>query len=394
MSVDGDRWPVVTAEVLHGIGEVVEGTDLAALVLAAAHAGGVAIGDDDVLVVASKVVAKAEGRSVPAAAREATIDGESLHEVASRSLPQGGVTRVVYTRTGPVLAAAGIDASDVPDGTVLLLPADPDASARELRAGIARRAGIRPAVVVSDTAGRPWREGVTDFALGTAGLEVLDDRRGTLDGSGRTLLVTVRAVADEVAALGDLVKDKSARTPVAVVRGLGRYVTTDDGPGAAACVRVGPTDWFRHGHVEAVRAALGDAVVAPPALDPATEPVGVRLARALEVALSDDVLQGALADVGGPQRLVVESAPVTVASEEPDHADEWRVHVTGPPFEVGRAGARLEPAAWSEDLTARLVSRLVSEPMRHQGRQAESVTYRIASASAESRQALLGRVDR
>jgi coenzyme F420-0:L-glutamate ligase/coenzyme F420-1:gamma-L-glutamate ligase len=375
MSADGAPAPKVSAEVLPGIGEVVAGTDLAAVLLAAAHAGGVEIGDDDVLVVASKVVAKAQGRSAPAADRESAIDRESLHEVASRVLPQGGVTRVVHTRTGPVLAAAGIDASDVPDGTVLLLPADPDASARSLRAGIARHAGVRPAVVVSDTSGRPWREGVTDFALGAAGLEVLDDLRGTVDASGRTLLVTVRAVADEVAALGDLVKGKSAGTPVAVVRGLGRYVTTDDGPGAAACVRVGPTDWFRHGHVEAVRAALGSAVVAPPALDPATEPVGVRLARALEVALSDQVLQAAVSPV----------------SEELASADDWHVQLTGPPYEVGRAGARLEPAAWSEDLTVQLVS----GPVRRQESQVESVTYRIGPLSSRSPvHEPLGRVDR
>ena len=403
MIEDGGRGPVVTAEVLQGIGEVTQGTDLAAVVLAAARASGVAIGGDDVLVVASKVVAKAEGRSVPAAEREASIDRESLHEVASRVLPQGGVTRVVHTRTGPVLAAAGVDASEVADGTVLLLPADPDASARDLRAAVARRAGVRPAVVVSDTSGRPWREGVTDFALGAAGLQVLDDRRGTLDGSGRTLLVTVRAVADEVAALGDLVKDKSARTPVAVVRGLGRYVTADDGPGAAACVRVGPTDWFRHGHVEAVRAALGAVPVAPPALDPATEAVGVRLARALEVALGDDVLQGAIAEGGGPLGLVVESAPVRPVPDdqdsgqndgEQDHGGEWGVRLTGPPYEVARAGARLETAAWSEDLTARVVSRLVSGSIRREGGQPESVSYRIAAASLPSGQSLLGRVVR
>lgn len=338
--------PVVTAEVLTGIGEVVAGTDLAAVVLAAAHRGGVAIGDDDVLVVASKVVAKAEGRSVAATEREAAIGRESLHEVASRTLPQGGVTRVVHTRAGPVLAAAGVDASDVADGTVLLLPADPDASARGLRAGIAGRAGVRPAVVVSDTSGRPWREGVTDFALGAAGLEVLDDRRGSPDASGRILTVTVRAVADQIAALGDLVKDKSAGTPVAVVRGLGRFVTDDDGPGASACVRVGPTDWFRHGHVEAVRTALGEAAVDPPALDPATESVRVRLDRAIAVTLGPARRAGKIAD---------DTGALAVRTDYLAPSRQWQVRISGHGFAVGRASARLEAAAWSEDLVAELV---------------------------------------
>ncbi len=349
MSVDANRpATAVSAEALPGIGEVTEGTDLAEVLLAAAAAAGTVIGDDDVLVVASKVVAKAEGRGVPATDREAVIDAQSLHEVASRALPQGGVTRVVHTRTGPVLAAAGVDASDVPDGTVLLLPADPDASARRLRDAIARRAGVRPAVVVSDTSGRPWREGVTDFALGAAGLEVLDDRRGAVDASGRLLTVTVRAVADEVASLGDLVKGKSAGTPVAVVRGLGRYVTRDDGPGAGACVRVGPTDWFRHGHVEAVRAALGGAPVGPPALDPAAEPVADRLTRAVEVARHVEPDGGGKASTTTPLDLSIDS------SSDGDH---YLVRVAGPAFEAGRTAARLEAAAWSEDLEAVLEER-------------------------------------
>lgn len=325
--------PVVRAEVLPGIGEVEPGTDLAAVLLAAAAAAGIAIGNDDVLVVASKVVAKAEGRTVAAADREAAITAQSLHEVASRTLPQGGTTRVVQTRSGPVLAAAGIDASDVPDGTVLLLPADPDASARALRAALGERAGVRPGVVVSDTSGRPWREGVTDFALGAAGLQVLDDRRGSTDTSGRELTVTVRAIADEVAALGDLVKDKSAGTPVALVRGLGRFVTDADGPGAAICVRVGAGDWFRHGHVEAVRAALGGPVLAPPSLVPGSEPVRERLDRALATALHP----------------AAGSRPVAV-TVQPDGEHGWAVRLEGDAYTLGRVQARLEASAWSEDL--------------------------------------------
>ncbi len=204
---------------------------------------------------------------------------------------------------------------------------------------------------MSDTSGRPWREGVTDFALGAAGLEVLDDRRGTVDASGRPLTVTVRAIADEVAALGDLVKGKSAGTPVAVVRGLGRHVTAEDGPGAGACVRVGPTDWFRHGHVEAVRAALGGAPVGPPALDPAGEPVAGRLARALAVARYDE---------GVAHEKDSAATTVEVTAPEDDDPDHWTVRVAGPAFTVGRLAGRLEAAAWSEDLLAEPVDRVDS----------------------------------
>ena len=240
-----------------GLPEVRPGDDVGALVAAASSAAGIALGDDDIVTVASKVVAKAEGRAVPAADREQAIERETVRVVAERRLPDGRVTRVVQTRTGPVLAAAGVDASDVPEGLVLLLPADPDASARRIRTALQDALGTRPAVVVTDTSGRPWRMGVADFALGAAGLTVLEDTRGRLDRFGRPLEVTVRAIADEVAAATDLVRGKAAGNPVAVVRGLAQYVTSDDGPGASSCVRVGPTDWFAYGHVEAVRASLG-----------------------------------------------------------------------------------------------------------------------------------------
>lgn len=240
-----------------GLPEVAPGDDLGRLVAQACRSSGIALSDTDILTVASKVVAKAEGRFVPAGEREEAIARETVRVVAERRLPDGRVTRVVQTRTGPVLAAAGVDASDVPEGLVLLLPEDPDASARRIRAALHASLGARPAVVVTDTSGRPWRMGVADFALGAAGLTVLDDTRGRLDRFGRPLEVTVRAIADEVAAATDLVRGKAAGTPVAVVRGLGQYVTPDDGPGASSCVRVGPTDWFAYGHVEAVRAAMG-----------------------------------------------------------------------------------------------------------------------------------------
>ncbi len=317
----------VTAVAVPGLGEVRAGDDLAALVAAALAAAGLVLRDDDVVVVASKVVAKAEGRTVPAATREREIDDASVAEVASRRLPDGRRTRVVRTHLGPVLAAAGVDASDVPDGTVLLLPADPDASARALRARLGELTGARPAVLVTDTAGRPWREGVADFALGAAGLAVLDDARGRLDAHGRALEVTVRNVGDQVAALGDLVKGKALGTPVAVVSGLGAAVVPDDGPGAAVLARGPRGDWFRHGHVEAVWHALGLAAGTDevPAIDPGAEGRPQRLARALRIAVHD--------------RLDVQ------AVVEPDG-----VRLTGSPVDVGRAAERLAAALWAEDV--------------------------------------------
>jgi coenzyme F420-0:L-glutamate ligase/coenzyme F420-1:gamma-L-glutamate ligase len=327
----------VSAVGVPGIGEVRAGDDLAALVARACAGAGLTVGDDDVLVIASKVVAKAEGRAVPAAdvaARAAAVRSQTVRVVAERLLPDGRTTQVVQSRSGPVMAAAGIDASDVPDGTVLLLPADPDASARALRARFAELTGARPAVVVSDTGGRPWRDGVVDFALGAAGLAVLDDVRGQRDRFGRVLEVTVRAVGDQVASLGDLVKGKAAGTPVALVRGLGAAVTADDGPGAAPLVRVGPGDWFAHGHVEAVRAALGVHPGHVPPRPMVPGPFPERLARAVLVARAGS----APADV-----------EVLFVAEGVESAS---VTVTGSPFAAGAMAERLRVALWSESLAA------------------------------------------
>ena len=206
--------------------------------------------DGDVVVVTSKVVSKAEGRVVHAADREQAITDETVRVVATRQYP-GGLLRIVENRLGMVMAAAGVDASNTAHGTVLLLPVDPDASARRLRAAWQRRFGVLLAVVVSDTAGRAWREGVTDLAIGAAGLVVLDDLRGQADAHGHVLVSTITAVADEVAAASELVRGKSAGRPVAIVRGLGRYVTQEDGPGARATVRDAAGDMFRLGTAEA-----------------------------------------------------------------------------------------------------------------------------------------------
>jgi coenzyme F420-0:L-glutamate ligase/coenzyme F420-1:gamma-L-glutamate ligase len=241
---------------LVGIGEVGVGDDLAALIapglLSAAWPDGTTgVRDGDVVVVTSKVVSKAEGRVWAADSREEAIDAETVRVVARRTTPRG-VTRIVETSQGLVLAAAGVDASNTAVGTVLLLPVDPDASARALRAAWAASTGVRLGVVVTDTLGRPWREGLTDAAIGVAGLQVLDDHKGRVDPHGNTLEMTVTAVADEVAAAADLVKGKLSGIPVAVVRGLAARVTDVDGPGARALVRRPDDDLFRLGTAEAI----------------------------------------------------------------------------------------------------------------------------------------------
>lgn len=257
-----DRAPAERLEVWApgGMPEVVPGDDLAALVgdALAADDGGVA--DGDVVVVTSKIVSKAEGRVVAAADREQAITDETVRVVATRDRADGGPPlRIVENRLGLVMAAAGVDASNTPEGTVLLLPEDPDASARALRAALGERFGVRLAVVITDTVGRPWREGLVDIAIGAAGLAVLDDLRGHRDAHGRELSVTVTAIADEVASAAELVRGKAAGLPVAVVRGLDRYVTADAGPGACSLVRPSGDDLFREGSAEAYARGVADA---------------------------------------------------------------------------------------------------------------------------------------
>jgi coenzyme F420-0:L-glutamate ligase / coenzyme F420-1:gamma-L-glutamate ligase len=243
---------MLLAQAPDGIPQITSGADLAALLVPPLAGlvwpdGSTGVADDDVVVVASKVVAKAEGRLAAARDREAVIDAESVREVARRELPDGSVMRIVETHHGLVLAAAGVDASNVPDGTILLLPADPDASARRLRRGLHARLGARPAVLVTDTVGRPWRRGIADITIGAAGMHPLDDLRGRTDSHGRVLQGTVIAVADEIAAAAELVKGKLGGRPIAVVRGSGAVVTPDDGPGARAAVRSPDEDLFRTG---------------------------------------------------------------------------------------------------------------------------------------------------
>jgi len=230
-----------------GLPEFAAGDDLAAMIGDAVDG---VLEQGDILAITSKIVSKAEGRSIAATDREQAITDETVRIVATREHP-GGVTRIVENRLGMVLAAAGVDASNTPDGTVLLLPLDPDASARALCDALRDRFGLSLGVIITDTLGRPWREGQTDVAIGAAGIRVLDDLRGTDDAVGRRLDVTIAATADELAGAADLIKGKTSGLPVAIMRGLGHIVGDLDLPGAAAIIRPSSDDMFRLGTSEA-----------------------------------------------------------------------------------------------------------------------------------------------
>lgn len=235
-----------------GIPEVAVGNDLVALIGDAIAGMGVdyALVDGDILVVTSKIVSKSEGRQVPAADRDKAIADDTVRVVAERVHP-GGVTRIVETKQGLIMAAAGLDMSNVPEGVALRLPEDPDLSARLLCAGLRERFDVEIGIVVTDTVGRPWRVGQTDLAIGAAGVQLTDDLRGANDANGRPLHVTMAVVADELAGAADLVKGKTSGIPVAVVRGMGRLVLGLDAPGARSLVRTGDEDMFRLGSAEA-----------------------------------------------------------------------------------------------------------------------------------------------
>lgn len=195
------------------------GDDLVTLIIDSLESAGEALRENDLVIVTSKVVSKSEGQVV-------TFDGTDEHKVAivesesRRVLRRRGSLRITETHHGFINANAGVDLSNADDGTAILLPKDPDRSARRFRGELARRLGVDVAVLITDTFGRVWRQGVTDVALGSSGLRPVLDLRGTHDATGRLLEATEVAIADEIAGAANLVLHKSAATPFALVRGL------------------------------------------------------------------------------------------------------------------------------------------------------------------------------
>ena len=243
-----------------GLPSIRPGDDLAGLLADAIDEARVGAKDGDVLVVCQKIVSKAEGRVVPLASVEPSSFARAWAErnekdprlvelvlrESARVVRMDGGNLIVETHSGWICANAGIDQSNaVADDTVTLLPLDADASASRLRAELGRRLGADLAVVVTDTFGRPWRQGQIEFAIGVAGIEPLADLRGTSDMNGRELGVTVLASADAIAAAAGLVMEKAAGIAAVLVRGAGAKRTEGDGPGARALIRPRELDLFR-----------------------------------------------------------------------------------------------------------------------------------------------------
>ena len=227
---------------IDGIGEVRPGDDLARIIVVAAGPGG--LREHDCVVVTQKVVSKAENRLAAVDPGDPASHKPIVHDESVRVLRRRGDLLICETRHGFVCANAGVDLSNVEEGFAALLPEDPDRSARRIRDGIRARAGIQVAVVISDTFGRPWRRGVTDVAIGCAGIAAVVDLRGTSDALGRELKVTEVAVADEIAAAAELVMGKARAVPAAVVRGLdGSWFRT--GSVAREIIRSPADDLFR-----------------------------------------------------------------------------------------------------------------------------------------------------
>lgn len=358
-----------------GIGDVAEGDDLAEMIATAAPW----LRDGDVLVVTSKIVSKAEGRlvGVPvdgperAAAREEILAAETARPVARR-----GSTRIVQTHHGFVMASAGIDASNVRPDQLVLLPKDPDASARALRAALWERHGADVAVIVSDTMGRPWRNGLTDVALGVAGMSAIRDHRGEVDPYGNELHITQMAVVDELAAAAELVKGKCAQVPVAVVRGYLAMTEPDGDAGASVLVRAAEQDLFSLGTAEAraaglrMAATLGEAAEAPTKTGATGEPT----------RLDPAAVARAIATVGGvvvPGTVFVHILDDRVRAELATGVPGWPTNATGmisctpPPNATGPAGLirfgadlhRLRTALAAEEIGSTVLTPSTDSPM-------------------------------
>jgi coenzyme F420-0:L-glutamate ligase / coenzyme F420-1:gamma-L-glutamate ligase len=326
---------------LAGLPRISTGDDIAAMTAASFVAfpdGSTGLRDGDVVVITSKIVSKAEGRVVAAANRDDVIDSESVRTVATK-VHARGTTRIVETRHGLIMAAAGIDASNVDEGTVVLLPVDPDASARAIRSRLHELTGLRLGVIITDTMGRAWRDGLTDNAIGVAGVSPLDDHTGTPDEYGRILEMTVIAVADEIASAADLVKGKSAGNPIAIVRGMEQFVTGDDGPGARALIRSAAEDLFGMGTAEAI--AHG---------------------RATASAHRRTIRQ--FTDQSVPDDVITQAIAAAITAPAPHHTTPWRFLVLrDQPMRTQLLDAMRE--RWITDLTA-------------SGMSAESIDKRVA----------------
>lgn len=278
-----------------GIGEVVAGDDVAALI-----AGATTLEAGDVVVVTSKIVSKAMGLATTRS-KDDLLAAETDRVVAQR-----GQTSIVRTHHGLTMAAAGIDSSNTAPGTLIPLPHDPDGSAVAIRARLLELTGLRIAVVVSDTAGRAWRVGQTDIAIGCAGLVPFESYEGRVDPYGNALAVTVPAVADQIAGGAELASGKFGARPVVVVRGAAAaWLTDDDGPGARALIRDEATDMFGLGAREAAVAAIvGDQPVRGLPVDS-----GITMTEIVDLALSG---------VDFPRDDVVVDGDVVVLSIAPD----------------------------------------------------------------------------
>lgn len=287
----------LTFEPVDGIGEVSPGDDIAALI--SAHA---AVASGDVVVITSKIVSKAAGLATTAS------KDELLEAGTDRVVARRGATSIVRTHHGLTMAAAGIDNSNTAPGTLIPLPPDPDASAAAIRVRLLELTGSEVAVIISDTAGRAWRVGQTDIAIGCAGLLPFESFEGRTDPYGNPLAVTSPAIADQLAGGAELASGKFGARPVVIVRGTDpAWFTDDDGPGARALIRDEDSDMFGLGAREAAVAAIigGQPVRGLPA-DP-------------DVAL-DDILELALRGLTFPRSDLTIEGSTVVMSIQPDGA--------------------------------------------------------------------------